>query len=531
MTGPQPTSARSFYTQALLACALLFLLLYEIHLLLGLFPGHDQSWYLYGAQRLLAGDQLYGPHLTEVNPPLILWFNEIPAAFASLLHLSATTVMRVMVLALSFASALWSVSILRRQSWMTGWRVLTLMGFAIVASSFVIRLYNFGQREQLLMILVIPYILAAATSQARRLPWPEFCLLGLVAGIAICFKPQQWLIIAALEIFLALDRRSLRRAISPEFLLLIATIAAYVLIVLIGNPLYLKQVVPLLLDSYWALGNLKPMDIVLSHRSYALYLALVLLPICMIKRRSLRAPAIPIALLCCSLGASVAFAMQGAGWVYHGYPALACLFLAVSFLVLEAVHSRRATLEATPGPAARVLLTLVTLAAAFVGAYLLRDESRHQVYRNREKVEALLEPYAPGTTVYIFSTSNVLFSDVFLHKFRWGSRFAHLWMLPAIVQNKLGPIRPNSSFKKLNSEEMQLLESTQRTDTAQDLAYYRPTLILVDHCTQSHPCGGIEGKEFDILAWFLESPEFAAEWSHYQRQSSDPSVDVYTRLP
>ncbi len=531
MTGQQPTTARSFFTQALLAAAMAALLLYEIRLLFALFPGHDQSWYLYGAQRLLAGDQLYGPHLTEVNPPLILWFNEIPAILASVLHISATTMMRLTVLALSFATALWSVSILRRQSWMTGWRVLTLVGFAIVAASFEIRLYNFGQREQLLVILMVPYILSAATSELRRLHWPEYCLLGLAAGIAICFKPQQSLIIMALEIFLALDRRSLRRAISPEFVTLVANIVAYVLVVLIGTPLYLRQVVPLLVNSYWALGNLRGVDIVLSHRSYALYLALILLPICIVKRRSLRAPAIPTALLCCSLGASVAFAMQKAGWVYHGYPALAFLFLAVSFLAMEAVHSHRAALETNPSPAFRVILTLVTLAAVSLGASLLREESLHVVYRERGKVEALLAPYPPGTTVYVFSTSNVAFSNVFLHRFRWGSRFAHLWMLPAIVQNKLGPTRPNSPFKKLTPEALQQLESTQRTDTAQDLAYYRPTVILIDHCTQRHPCGGIEGKDFDMLTWFLESPEFAAEWTHYEREFSDASFDVYTRRP
>jgi hypothetical protein len=258
---------------------------------------------------------------------------------------------------------------------------------------------------------------------------------------------------------------------------------------------------------------------------------LILLPICILKRRWLRAPAIPMALLCCSLGASVAFVMQHAGWVYHAYPALAFLFLAVSFLAMELVHSRREALEVRPRPATGALLTFVTLAAVVVGASLLREESLHMVYRERDKVEALLKPYPPGTTVYVFSTSNVAFSNVFLHRFRWGSRFAHLWMLPAIVQNELGPTRPDSPFKKLTPEDLHHLEETQRTDTAEDLAYYRPTAILVDHCTKQHPCGAIEGKDFDIIGWFLESPQFAAEWSHYQRKSRDASFDLYTRVP
>jgi hypothetical protein len=32
-----------------------------------------------------------------------------------------------------------------------------------------------------------------------------------------------------------------------------------------------------------------------------------------------------------------------------------------------------------------------------------------------------------------------------------------------------------------------------------------------------------------MLQWFLKSPAFAAEWSHYQPQSTDRFFDVYTR--
>jgi hypothetical protein len=47
------------------------------------------------------------------------------------------------------------------------------------------------------------------------------------------------------------------------------------------------------------------------------------------------------------------------------------------------------------------------------------------------------------------------------------------------------------------------------------------------------------GKEFDMLSWFLQSPEFAAEWSHYKRQQSDSkrqhpefeNFSLYERIP
>ncbi len=33
-----------------------------------------------------------------------------------------------------------------------------------------------------------------------------------------------------------------------------------------------------------------------------------------------------------------------------------------------------------------------------------------------------------------------------------------------------------------------------------------------------------------MLSWFLRSPEFAAEWSHYQRETEVDNFVVYKRV-
>jgi hypothetical protein len=112
----------------------------------------------------------------------------------------------------------------------------------------------------------------------------------------------------------------------------------------------------------------------------------------------------------------------------------------------------------------------------------------------------------------------------------WSSRFPALWMLPAIIQNEQGATGPPAPFKKLPALTLARLADLQRTETVEDLNYWKPSVVLVEHCTVDDPCQSLEDKNFDMAAWFLQSPAFADAWSHYQRQQSLPSFDLYTRI-
>jgi hypothetical protein len=104
-------------------------------------------------------------------------------------------------------------------------------------------------------------------------------------------------------------------------------------------------------------------------------------------------------------------------------------------------------------------------------------------------------------------------------------------MLPAIVQNELGPTGGPAPFKRLSPETVARLAALQRTESAEDLNYWRPSVVLVEQCNLKHSCQGIEGKDFNMVSWFLQSPEFATVWSHYQRQPDFGNYDVYTSAP
>jgi hypothetical protein len=493
--------------------------------------GHDQVSYLFEAQRFLSGAEPYGPHLSETNPPLIIWFSAIPVMLARVIPASPSALLRFFVLGLLLASTAWCISILRRSRSAVFANPIArvLFACAILFTGFSIGGYDFGQREHLLILLLLPYVLAVASGAAFNLPLAERCALGVAAGLSIWFKPHDTLVLIALELFIALRTSSLRRLRAPEFLAVVATGTAILALVLVVTPLYFKQIVPLLFDTYWALGTRTTLSLALTLRLYGAFVVAMLL-VYLLVRKTLRNPTLFLALVISSIAASVAFDLQHTEWRYHRYPHLAFLLLALLYLLIDLSFPVLEKLVANPRILLRVQLAAIVvmcvpLFVAVVCPRLLFPTQSHN------DLDRLLDPYPPSTTVTVFSTSVTVLNNAYLHNLNWGSRFAHLWMMPALLQNELGPTGPPAPFKRLSPETLARISALQRSQSAEDLNYWKPPVVLFERGNQAHPCQGIEGKTFSMLEWFLRGKDFADEFSHYeQKPSPSPTYDLYVRV-
>ena len=470
--------------------------------------GHDQNSYLFEAQRLLSGAELYGPHLSETNPPIIIWFSTIPVLLARWLHGSPIFFLRLLVAAMVLGSVAWCVRILRRSAAPLNPFALGLFVIAIFAIELSIGPYDFAQREHLLIILLLPYILATATVAVARIPFAERCALGIAAAAAIWFKPQDVLILIALELFLAIRLRSLRRARAPEFLTLLLTSASILLLVWIITPLYSRTTLPLLVDTYWGLGEMTTLALARTLRDYIMAVFALLL-LCLVLRKSLRDPATPIALLVSSIAASFAYDIQHTEWPYHAYPHQALLLLALAYFLLDLFHPVLAKLNAHPPLFRRSALVASALVALVFGAIAIRPKvvlssavSSSEDEPQWAALNKFFSQYTSPTTVYVFSTSVPPLSVAYNHGLTWGSRFAHLWMLPAIIQNEAGPTGPPVPFKQLSPERLAVLAALQRSQSAEDLDDWKPSIVLVQQCPPWPYCQAIKNRNFNMLAWF-----------------------------
>lgn len=487
----------------------------------------DQAYLLYAAQQMLHGVQLDGPQLIETNPPLIVWFSEIPALLGRMLHVQAVFALRMVTLGMLAGSAAW------------GWRLLQSAGTVAVfgkraarvlwAATFLLitltQPAEFGQREQLLLALFLPYLLAVGSGVVAKLGVAERVALGACAGLAVCFKPQHLLTIVCLELFVALTTRTLRRLLAPELLTAVLVGALYVGAVRLFTPAYLLVITPLLRDTYWALGEYSLAQMAL-HVGRALSLASVCAAgAWLLLRGRLALPQFEGAVLASGVGAVLAYFQQHTGWYHQRFPATALLEIGAVWVIADLARGRLRGAEPAPrlGRFAWAVLPVCGL-LLFAGVWA----HKRQAPPPSDDLQAELTRLPPGTTVYAFSVGMNAFPVVEEHHLTWGSRFAHLWMLPAIRANEAAtPGAPPAHV--LPPGRVAELAALQRSETTQDLVRTQPAAIFVEQCTQMHPCGSYRAP-FDAVTWFSQDAGFAAVWSHYALCRRIDGFDMYIRV-
>jgi hypothetical protein len=141
----------------------------------------DQAFLLYAAREVLAGVKLDGSRLIVVNPPLIVWFSEIPVVVARVLPISPVVALRVITLTFVSASTVWSTRLLRIGGIAASLDVpVSLLAALVGIVELTLQPAMFGQREQFTLALLMPYILAVSTGSIRSLTIAERCAIVFV---------------------------------------------------------------------------------------------------------------------------------------------------------------------------------------------------------------------------------------------------------------------------------------------------------------------------------------------------------------
>lgn len=522
----RPWLSSSALVIALVCCSIVYGL-HQTAVILTSHMGHDQAWYLIAAGRVMGGATLYGPYVSDTNPPMVVWFSMLPVLLSYWLSLSAMLCLRLIVLALLLVSMAWCLHMLK---WLPGAErtgVRAWIALGILYAGLRVPPMDFGQREHLFLILALPYLFGLGTRTIERVSIAERCAMGAAAGLAVCLKPQQALALVAAELVIAFGRRSLRRLITPEVLTMAAVCGAYLLAVRTATPAYTKQVVPLLLDTYWAYGTSSVQGLLLGVK-FRVLAALLVLGAALALHRSRPLVMLTATLAAASLGAMVAYALQRTDWPYHRAPSSAFLILSavvcVANLLVEYLP-RWERYALKPGIPVAGLVVAALLGLSFFSLQRARKEERSDVYR------VLKGQKEPGT-VFVFSTTVGWMADVFDLGWDWGGRYPCLAFFPAVALNEQGVPDEQRPFRRLSPERLRAISAMQREDVAEDLDHFQPSVVMVERCDRDHDCQAIEGRTVDTLGWFLKDARFANAWSHYRKRAAGAGpFDVYARLP
>jgi len=534
LTGVGWQLQRYFVPFFAIACGLLWGI--ELAPTIAAHVGHDQAWDLYAANAVMHGVQLNGPRLIEVNPPFLVWFFSLPALLARMLHISLSAGFRTFWIVSITALIAWSASLYRRVCRASAFGVWLFVLCAMYIATAPISLDDRGQREYFTAFLLLPYVLWAA-SRLRNiaLPLAETFVATFFAAVGVCLKPQHVLDVVAIELLVLIRLRSMRRWFQPPLVVLVAGPAFYLLAVRIFSPLYLRDIMPLLRETYWGFDRTWSAIAHAADKQAAAFAIALILYVGL--RRRLRAEPIVACLLAAATGALLAYAQQHKGWSYQLLALQIFSYLAVGVICCDVAEqtwlqwdTKRHRAEAEHLPTS-VCIGLAVL--AFVIALSVRLWHMKPIpYFETQKTDlaTIYSEYPPGTAVDLLAVEPWEWPEVLEQNKVWASRYMHLWSLPAIVRSQ-DPLDTDAAHH-LPAAKISELSDLLRQTTAEDLAHWRPAVVVIEPCDDPNLCPALARIGYSgLLDWFERDPQFRDQWSHYRYQKPVGDLQVYTRVP
>lgn len=287
----------------------------------------DVSYLMQAAEQLSLKER-YATHIFETNPPLILYLY-MPAVWL-IKHVSWTPVfaLRSYVLILSLLSAAQSYVFLKKLINPEEKQVFYAVFITLLFAFFILPLDSFGQREHLLMILIMPYLLLQALNlENKYVAKTVRVLVGFVAALGFALKPFfliPWMLI---ELGVIIKRRSLRALFRIESSLIVGVVILYFFSILLFQPEYIKIIWPLVQHYYFPFA--KETWSLLFSPPYVMFCIAIAGSYCFFYAYDQYANISLIGWLAL-IGFIVAFLCVRTSWYYHVLPALSLAYLMVA---------------------------------------------------------------------------------------------------------------------------------------------------------------------------------------------------------
>ena len=325
--GPRPSAA---WSRVRLARWLPLLTVFAaaIGLRLLVVANTDVSWLITLSEKVLDGQRLY-LDLSEVNPPASVFLYLPLVALARVLMLRPELVVDAAVFLAIGVSLGLAGRILRNAR---AFETIDAMRLAVLTAAVlaILPAQTFGEREHIAVILLLPAF-ALWTSRLTAAPQgiPIVVAAGLGMGLALAIKPQFALGLAPALVVLVAHTRSWRLIFAPENWVAGTLAAVYGASVIVFYPVFVTDITPMVMTTYVPIRH--SLFVMLVQCPVLLFAAVQLRLAASWRPGLLRLPAM-LMLVSAAGGFFLVFVLQGKGWPYHSYPALAlvCIVLAVA---------------------------------------------------------------------------------------------------------------------------------------------------------------------------------------------------------
>lgn len=457
----------------------------------------DVSWLLLLGEKILNGAVPY-KDFVEVNPPASFLLY-LPAVWSGhILHIAPETLVNVLAFAAAFTS-LWLCGRILTNAQLLRDELAPATNALALLILLALPFYTFAEREQIALIAILP-MLCIYMARAADAPCGtgSAIVAGIGGGIAVSIKFYFALALFLPFLFILWRRRLnpqdlLRATFSPENLTAGITALLYLAFVFAAFPEFNRTVLPLVLALY--VPATAPLTTMLTSPSTVFWVFGASIAVLLAGRKA--ADPIPAVLLLASLGFIMTTIIQGKGWPYHGYPALALVLLLSGALLLQRRH------EATP------TTLMATLAyVAMLPLIAIWFNQSNEVKGLRDAVAQL----APVHPRIIAITDDIAIAHPLTRSVEgaWVGTTCSLWMTSYanyILAYRHPDARTTAKIKRYAALDRNWLIS--------DIRNKQPDIILVDGKRQHD--------------WAFSIPALRAELAGYRNARTVGGVEIWLR--
>lgn len=429
------------------------------------------AWLLIAADRMVEGQSMV-QSIYETNPPLSILFYAPPILLAKMTAINIPDAAMFLSVLLILASLWISNALIREFNFLSCGERRSFI-FGLLATHTIITTIYFLDREHLMMIFLVPFVLCQyAISQKITLKssllWPVL----IFGSIAILVKPHYGLIPATLFLHRMASRRSLWVFRDPDFIALSSATIVYLLILAIFFHDYLRVILPDVLD-YYLVSSDKPQTFKLFRPHFSAYLALFMTEF-FLEDIEKRKKSFLLFIYICALLSLGPLMIQMKGYYNHLLPAFGFFILGLSLSIAyraELYLKKFNTIFQCIAPVLILGASSLTIKPAF-------DYPKAHEIPQMPVAKYLDENCSHPCTFFAFHGDIEIMNPTALYtQYEHGTRFPVYWFLPEILRQI--KLHKENKPSRISPAQIEQAMEKYRTFVKEDLERYKPSVLLI----------------------------------------------------
>lgn len=460
----------------------------------------DVSLLLNITKQALAGGTYSNDFFTP-NPPMILYLYLPTVLISKLFSIDIIIIFRIYIFCLALCSFFLSNYLAKqifqqkKQLFLHLFLLTLLMVFLILPS------YQFGQRDHLLAIFSIPYLLLVALRLEGRIINKYAAIgIGLFAALGFGMKPQFLCTPILIELYYCYRQKSLFAWIRPETISILLLLTTYIISVFQLFPDYIQIIIPYMLQHFYPSVSTPWIDLMLNK---TVIFCLFVITFYLTQHNDNTQKTLSSILCIACMGYLISYLTQHTPFFYHLIPALSMATLLLVLAFGSFTYHNKHVFTLILG----IFIFFFPIYLTYTN-YIFAIDNKNNIVKN---LIAFMQTQPPHQSIYVFSEANYACPMIHYIDASFSQRFDCMWMIGRLIKQRHthgdASVR---AYIKNNHDKYFFLNII-----ADDLHKYKPDLIFVDINNINSGLNGVY-SHFDYLSYFQENETFRNEWKSYQ---------------